>query len=408
MSDKTLKNLSKILGKTIEEKRDLRRQQQADRDTMIFGMGEDIVNLLLPLLKEIAQVAKVNKLSLLDALKHVKVQANIKAPDVKVPEVKVNIPEIKVPPMPEVKVDTDKIARAIENVKVNNIVDVPPIKIPDIRVPEIKMPDEMDIRGWVRLQGVDLDNPLPVQLRDSNGKPLDFMGGLTQIVSGGGGGKSDFFTIKDIRGSSASIIDQVDGALKVTGSFSASLAADTGSGEIGSETLRIVQATDAVSSVNVTNTSITVDGALDTVKATGIAMQTNPTAVSDGDNVRFKADDVGRQINTPVQVRDLRATAYVALSNGTETTLLSGSAGVYHDLIYVMGANNSDAAVSVDIRAVTAGNIAMGLEIPANGTAGVSLPVPYPQSDTNNNWTVDMGDITGTTVKISALFSKEV
>ena len=75
-----------------------------------------------------------------------------------------------------------------------------------------------------------------------------------------------------------------------------------------------------------------------------------------------------------------------------------------------MGANNSDVAVTVDLRSVTAGNVVMSLQIPANGTAGVSLAVPFPQSgsDTGNNWTVDMGDITGTTVYLSALFSKEI
>jgi hypothetical protein len=110
----------------------------------------------------------------------------------------------------------------------------------------------------------------------------------------------------------------------------------------------------------------------------------------------------------PINVRGSLATAYVSLTTGTETTLLAGTAGEYRDLIYLMGANNSDAAVSVDIRDVAAGNIQTSVRIPANGTAGVSLPVPIPQSETGNNWTVDMGDITGTVVTLSALFSKEV
>jgi hypothetical protein len=121
-------------------------------------------------------------------------------------------------------------------------------------------------------------------------------------------------------------------------------------------------------------------------------------------------DDLGRQTFRPVQVRDLIVTAYVSLTNGTETTLLAASVGSFHDLIYILGANNSDAAVTVDIRPVTAGNVVMSIQIPANGTAGVATPVPYPQSasDTGNNWTADMGDITGTTVYLSALFTREV
>jgi hypothetical protein len=146
------------------------------------------------------------------------------------------------------------------------------------------------------------------------------------------------------------------------------------------------------------------------VQIGGIARIANPTAVSAGDVVKPTFDDLGRQTFRPVQVRDLIVTAYVSLTNGTETTLLAASVGSFHDLIYILGANNSDAAVTVDIRPVTAGNVVMSIQIPANGTAGVATPVPYPQSasDTGNNWTADMGDITGTTVYLSALFTREV
>jgi len=98
----------------------------------------------------------------------------------------------------------------------------------------------------------------------------------------------------------------------------------------------------------------------------------------------------------------------VSVTNGTETTLLAASAGSYHDLIMLVGSNNSDAAVSVDIRAVTGGNIINTLRIPANGTAGFTPHVPWPQDATGNNWTVDGPDETGRTMTFSALFSREV
>lgn len=146
------------------------------------------------------------------------------------------------------------------------------------------------------------------------------------------------------------------------------------------------------------------------VQVGGIARTANPTAVTAGDVVKATHDDLGRQVMRPVQVRDLIVTAYVQLSNGTETTLLAATAGAFHDLVYIMGANNSGVAVSVDIRPVTAGNVIMTIQIPANGTAGVSSPVPLPQSasDTGNNWTADLPDITGTTVSLTALFTREV
>jgi hypothetical protein len=143
-------------------------------------------------------------------------------------------------------------------------------------------------------------------------------------------------------------------------------------------------------------------------KVGGVAVQANPTAVAGGDVVNFRGDDLGRQLIRPIQVRDLTATAYVALSNGTETTLFTGATSTYHDLIYVLASNNSTAAVGVDIRATLAGNIMMHLEVPANGVVGVATPVPIPAGDVGASWTADLPDITGTTVYLSALFSKEI
>jgi hypothetical protein len=144
------------------------------------------------------------------------------------------------------------------------------------------------------------------------------------------------------------------------------------------------------------------------VKVGGIARTTNPTAEADGDRISFTGDDLGRQVIRPIQVRDLTLTAYVSVTSGTETTLRAAVAGAKLDLIFLKGSNNSDAAVSVDIRAVTGGNIVDTLRIPANGTAGYTLPVPWPQDETGNNWTVDGPDETGRTLTFSALFSQEV
>ena len=145
------------------------------------------------------------------------------------------------------------------------------------------------------------------------------------------------------------------------------------------------------------------------IKIGGIARTANPTAVAAGDRVAMSMDDLGRQLMRPMQVRDLIATAYATLSNGTETTLLTaGGAGVFHDLVYVMASNTSTNAIRVDIRDVTAGSIVLTIEVPGGGTAGVALPVPFPQGSVNNNWTADMLDDSNTTVLVSGLFTKEV
>lgn len=136
--------------------------------------------------------------------------------------------------------------------------------------------------------------------------------------------------------------------------------------------------------------------------------QTNPSAIA-SDYVPQAADDVGRTLTRPIQVRDLIRTAYVALSTGTETTLFTATAGTFADLIMVTATNASTAATQLDIRAVTAGNIIHTMYLPATtGPVGFTPQVPWPQDATGRAWTIDMPDQTGTTVYVSALFSQEV
>ena len=196
-------------------------------------------------------------------------------------------------------------------------------------------------------------------------------------------------------------------------STAVSIQDSSGIGYSGSNPLPITVVSGALTSTIVVGD--TLDDAADDgaapVKMGGIARTANRTAVSAGDRVSATMDDLGRQLMRPVQVRDLTITAYASIANGTEATLLAASAGNFHDLMYIMLANSSDAAVLVDIRAVTAGNIFATVAVPANGTAGISLggmPAPGSGADTGNNWTIDMPDITGTTVYVTALFSREI
>lgn len=196
----------------------------------------------------------------------------------------------------------------------------------------------------------------------------------------------------------------------ITNSIAAYITDSGGVGYNGSNPIPVTLVSGALSSTIAVGDTLarTADIGAAPLKVGGIARTTNPTAYADGDRSNFATDKLGRQLNRPLQVRDLIATAYVTLSTGTEATLLAGSAGNFLDLIYIMAANTSSAAQQLDIRAVTAGNIVMSLYIPANGTAGVSLPIPFPQDATGNNWTVDMGDVTNSNILISALFSKEL
>ena len=478
------------------------------RAKLMQTVGADLVSSLSPLLKELAG----GKASMIEDLKQAIREIKVEVPEVKVPPIEV--PETYIPPFP----DFPKIPQPVVN-----------YTPPAINIPDIKMPDEMDIRGWISIMGYDkglLANPLPVQLRDAQGRPLDIFENLRQVMGGGAkgamvpsgwsGGKADFLTIKGFSQSAFSEIQNPDGRVKVELPSGSSGLTDTElraahldtqqlSGSVDSvnvvqsitlettqlsgaihssniqqiggnpvvvgagyqdNALRVVQATDSISSVNIIGTvpvsatdldirdlnvgqdeilmhqvsgskwsteatqagtwNVGITGALSSavvvgptaadaaddgnppIQIGGVARQANPTAVAANDIVKSTHDDLGRQVMRLHQVRDLIQTAYVSIANGTETTLRAAVAGAYLDLIYIMGSNNSDAAVTVDIRAVTAGGVMMTLQIPANGVAGVSLPIPIPQQETGNNWTADLPDITGTTVYLSALFSQEI
>lgn len=150
------------------------------------------------------------------------------------------------------------------------------------------------------------------------------------------------------------------------------------------------------------------------------ARTTNPTVVADGADVRPMADRQGRQVMTPVQVRGLMQTAYVSVSTGTEAVLLAGVSGVFMDLVSITASTTStfgvtaQVPISVDVRCCRTGGVV--LTLPINGLSATNTgtqsfvskdyTVPLPQDEAGNAWTVDLPDITGTTVTISALFAR--
>lgn len=189
-------------------------------------------------------------------------------------------------------------------------------------------------------------------------------------------------TLAGNAGASASITD-----------FAGNIPAQ-GQNETVGGVLRVVQMTDTVTST----------------QAKLIARQTNPTATGDTNPLFQSADKLGRALNRPIQVRELIATAYGTASTQAETTLLTAGAATFLDLISIMCANTSNAAVQVDIRATVGGNIVQSIEVPANGTAGWVPPVPWPQDSTGNGWSFKnpASDPSNTTIIVSALFTKEV
>ena len=154
-----------------------------------------------------------------------------------------------------------------------------------------------------------------------------------------------------------------------------------------------------------------VSGSVSSVSIAGVARTTNPTAVADGGAVKASLDDLGRQVITPYQVRDLVATAQAETITLAAVNLLAGAASTLHDLVYLTAANTSGAAVRLDVRDSTGGGVVATLQIPANDSRILNIPVPIPQGVAADTWTITnggSGDISDTRVVVSALFIKNV
>ena len=71
----------------------------------------------------------------------------------------------------------------------------------------------------------------------------------------------------------------------------------------------------------------------------GVARRANPTPKLAGQRVQLALDNVGRQLTTPFQVRDLVKTGYATLALSQETTLISAVVGAYLDIVSITASN---------------------------------------------------------------------
>ena len=108
-----------------------------------------------------------------------------------------------------------------------------------------------------------------------------------------------------------------------------------------------------------------------------------------------------------VQLHDIRGavvTANATVTTGTTTSLITGDADKMLDLVEVTFANNSSVGAHIDL--INDGTTVRAVDIPAYGTVQLVFDTPLEQIIKNTPWNVDMNDITGSTVKIGALFIK--
>jgi len=327
-----------------------------------------------------------------------------------------------------VVIATDSVnpVRAIANSGVD-IGDVDILSIPTIETKQVSgANDSVSVTNVVTISATDLDIRDLVNLSDSiSAYQVSGANWSIEVAS-----QPVTFDVKQVSGSINSVnvvstvgltdtelrvatvdVRQVSGSVDstVVNSFLTSLEVKQVSGFSDSVSVVGMPATTVVMG-DIYSDAVDVDSAPQ--KVGGIARTANPAAVANGDRVSATYDDLGRQLIRPIQVRDLIRTAYVQKTSGstfgTETSFIAGTASEFHDLVYVMASNNSDAATLVDIRSGTGGAVVMTLDIPPGAVVGVAPAVPIPQPEVAQAWTIDLPDITGTTISITGLFSIEI
>lgn len=306
---------------------------------------------------------------------HIPEQKEIKIPDINIPEIKTEgiMQAIKegfsslVFPEPKVTVEPTQVTVPEPKVTVN----VEKSDAPIVNVPPF--PEQMEVVGNVGILGIDRSNPLAVQLVDLKGRPYESIGGSS-------GGGNPFTIIKDIQTSSgSSVIDQDTGAMKITGNISVSAVSDSfvslvnadgnyynsdnplpitgslstspfatyyASDAVGSmnliqvggnsvvvgtgyqdNALRVVIATDSVSSVNV----------IGTVPVSGTFFQTlQPVSISDAGASVY--------VNNPVNQGDVATALRVVVAGNSDVSVTATQTGTWN----ITSITNSTQATLID------------------------------------------------------------
>ena len=169
---------NEALKKALEAIAAAKKEKERAAEFM-HSVGPAIVESLQPALEEQTRIMRDGFKDISNSI----ADLTITVPEVKIASdaVKVTIPEIKVPEA-NIKIDnsgmSEAIAKGFASIK-QGIIKVPKPEVtvnnpPFPKIPDLKWPtEEMPIKGWVQLMGVGIDNPLPVQLRDAKGRPVN-------------------------------------------------------------------------------------------------------------------------------------------------------------------------------------------------------------------------------------------
>ena len=184
MDSKVIQKANEALSRAISETLRKTSKENEVREYVSQKVGSEVAEKLIPILAVIAENARFNKEDLMRAFAAVKIDmpnVELQIPDIKFPTEKltINIPESKIPtinvPRPEVNITVPPIKVPEARIKID---------IPDIKAPDIILPERMNVMGSVGLDGVSLRSPLPVQIRDKDGRPVNLLENLTTIIGG--------------------------------------------------------------------------------------------------------------------------------------------------------------------------------------------------------------------------------
>lgn len=202
-------NLKKTLGELLQKKQEDKANEEAtrqakndgDRNKILENISGDLATSLKPVLADLAKNSKLSTDDIRQALAEA---------------IQINMPEVK---MPDIPAPVVHIPAPIVN-----------IPAPIVNIPATTFPEYPDFPSSFKIDGVTPKTPLHVQMVDQAGKPMLFP------AMSAGGGRADFFTIRDIQTSSGSSwFNDKENAVRITGTV-------TTSGSVSSTLAQLVNA----------------------------------------------------------------------------------------------------------------------------------------------------------------------
>jgi hypothetical protein len=122
----------------------------------------------------------------------------------------------------------------------------------------------------------------------------------------------------------------------------------------------------------------------------------------------MKHDSQGRQFIAQHDVRSALVSANASLTTGTATSLISGDADYFLDIVEITFSNNTTVAGGVsNVDLISDGTIVRTVSCPP-GVTQLFFDAPLKQITKGTPWNVDLVDITGDTIAVGATLIRKL